>query len=150
MVFHCLAGLRTPLAPLSLPTGLRVIPERGLRITIAKFSQLNRLELVLMPAYHEPLRRKKQSLGYLCEDLTRKLTKLRDWNDQDQIDCDILDQAANLTSEIAGLDIGIERRLNDLQYCLGEIRVHLWEDSAEYLQVEDCIAQIQNFLDGDL
>ena len=62
----------------------------------------------------------------------------------------MLDQAAWLSDEIAGLDIGIERRLNELQYCLGEIRVHLWEDSAEYLQVEDCIAQIQNFLDWNL
>ena len=103
-----------------------------------------------MPAYREPVRRRKQSLGYLCEDLNRKLAKLRDWNDQDQIDSGMLDQAAWLSDEIAGLDIGIERRLNELQYCLGEIRVHLWEDSAEYLQVEDCIAQIQNFLDWNL
>ena len=100
-----------------------------------------------MPAYREPLRRKKQSLVYLCEDLTRKLAKLRDWSDQDQIDLEMLDQAAQLIAEVSGLDIGVERRLNDLQYCLGEIRIHLWEDSAEYLQVEDCIAQIQDFLD---
>lgn len=103
-----------------------------------------------MPGYREPLNRKKQSLSYLCEDLNRKLSKLRDWNNDDQIDGDMLDQAANLTSEIAGLDVGIERRLNDLQYCLGEIRAHLWEDSTEYLQIDDCIAQIQNFLDWDL
>lgn len=103
-----------------------------------------------MPAYREPLRRKKQSLGYLCEDLNRKLAKLRDLNDQDQIDQHMLDQAAELIAEVSGLDIGIERRLNDLQFCLGEIRIHLWEDSAEYLQVEDCIAQIQDFLDSSL
>jgi hypothetical protein len=103
-----------------------------------------------MPAYREPISRKKQSLGYLCEDLNSKLTKLRDWNDQDQIDMQMLDQAGELIAEVSGLDIGIERRLNDLQYCLGEIRIHLWGDSAEYLQVEDCIARIQDFLDWSL
>ena len=100
-----------------------------------------------MPAYREPLRRKKQSLGYLCEDLSRKLAKLRDWNDQDQIDQQMLDQAAELIAEVSGLDIGIERRLNDLQYCLGEMKIHLWEESIESMQVDDCIAQIQDFLD---
>lgn len=103
-----------------------------------------------MPAYREPLRRKKQSLGYLCEDLNRKLAQLRDWNDQDQIDKHMLDQTAELIAEVSGLDIGIERRLNDLQYCLGEMQIHLWEDSIEYLQIDDCIAQIQDFLDWDL
>jgi hypothetical protein len=103
-----------------------------------------------MTAYREPLRRKKQSLGYLCEDLTIKLSRLRDWNDEGQIDEEMLNQAAKLITEVSGLDIGIERRLSDLQYCLGEIRIHLWEDSAQYFQVEDCIAQIQNFLDWDL
>jgi hypothetical protein len=100
-----------------------------------------------MPAYREPLRRKKQSLGYLCEDLSRKLDKLRDWNDQDQIDQHMLDQAAELIAEVSDLDIGIERRLNDLQYCLGEMQIHLWEESIESMQVDDCIAQIQDFLD---
>jgi hypothetical protein len=103
-----------------------------------------------MPAYREPLRRKKQSLGYLCEDLNRKLAKLLDWNDEGQIDQDTLDQAVGLTAEVSGLDIGIERRLNDLQYCLGEMQVYLWEDSVEYLALADCIAQIQDFLDWDL
>ena len=102
-----------------------------------------------MPAYREPLRRKKQSLGYLCEDLSRKLAKLRDWNDQDQIDQHMLDQAAELIAEVSGLDIGIERRLNDLQYCLGEMKIHLWEESIESMQVDDCIAQIQDFLDWE-
>jgi hypothetical protein len=100
-----------------------------------------------MPADREPLRRKKQSLGYLCEDLNRKLAKLRDWNDHDQIDQHMLDQAAELIAEVSGLDIGIERRLNDLQYCLGEIRLHLCEESIESMQLDDCIAQIQDFLD---
>ena len=100
-----------------------------------------------MPAYREPLRRKKQSLVYLCEDMTRKLAKLRGWNDQDQIDQHMLDQAAELIAEVSGLDIGIERRLNDLQYCLGEMQVHLWEESIESMQIDDCIAQIQDFLD---
>lgn len=100
-----------------------------------------------MPAYREPIRRKKQSLSYLCEDLNRKVARLRDWNDQDQIDQLMLDQAAALIAEVSGLDIGIERRLNDLQYCLGEIQIHLWEDSPEYFQVDDCISQIQDFLD---
>ena len=102
-----------------------------------------------MPAYREPLRRKKQSLGYLCEDLSRKLAKLRDWNDQDQIDQHMLDQAAEQIAEVSGLDIGIERRLNDLQYCLGEMKIHLWEESIESMQVDDCIAQIQDFLDWE-
>lgn len=100
-----------------------------------------------MSPYREPVRRKKQSLGYLCEDLNRKLSKLRDWNNDDQIDGDRLDQAVSLITEVSGLDIGIERRLNDLQYCLGEVRVHLLEDSAECLLLDDCIAQIQDFLD---
>jgi hypothetical protein len=100
-----------------------------------------------MPAYREPLRRKKQSLGYLCEDLSRKLAKLRDWNDQDQIDQHMLDQAVELIAEVSGLDIGIEKLLNDLQYCLGEMQIHLWEESIESMQLDDCIAQIQDFLD---
>jgi hypothetical protein len=100
-----------------------------------------------MTAYLEPLRRKKQSLGYLCQDLNRKLFQLRDWNDEDQIDGEMLDKAVRLTAEAAGLDIGIERRLNELQYCLGEMQIYLWEDSIEYLQIDDCIAQIQDFLD---
>jgi hypothetical protein len=86
-------------------------------------------------------------LGYLCEDLTRKFAMLRDWNDQDQIDEYILDQAVEMIAEVSSLDIGIERRLNDLQYCLGEMQIYLWEDSIEYLQLDDCIAQIQDFLD---
>jgi hypothetical protein len=102
-----------------------------------------------MPAYREPLRRKKQSLAYLCEDLNRKFAKLRDWNDENQIDGDVLDQVVRLTEEVAGLDIGIASRLNDLQYCLGEVQIYLWEDSIEYLQIDDCIAQIQDFLDWD-
>jgi len=100
-----------------------------------------------MPTYREPLRRKKQSLGYLCEDLSRKLAKLREWNDEGQIDKDMVDQAAELISEVSGLDIGIERRLNDLQYCLGEMQTHLWEESIESMHIDDCIAQIQDFLD---
>jgi hypothetical protein len=100
-----------------------------------------------MPAYREPLRRKKQSLGYLSEDLNRELAKLLDWKDEGQIDQDTLNQAIRLTAEVSGLDIGIEKVLNDLQYCLGEMQVYLWEDSVEYLVLEDCIAQIQYFLD---
>ena len=100
-----------------------------------------------MKPYREPVSRKKQNLGYLCEDLERKIAKLRDWNDQDQIDQHMLDQAAELIAEVSGLDIGIERRLNDLQYCLGEMKIHLWEESIESMQLDDCIAQIQDFLD---
>jgi uncharacterized alpha-E superfamily protein len=103
-----------------------------------------------MPAYREPLRRKKQSLVYLCEDLNKKLAKLQDWNGQGEIEQNLLDQAGALSAEIAGLDIGIERRLNDLQYCFGEMQVHLWEDSIEYVEIDECIAQIQEFLDWDL
>jgi hypothetical protein len=99
-----------------------------------------------MPANGEPIRSKKQSLGYLCEDLTRKLAKIRDGNSESQIDEYMMDQASELILEISELDIGFDRRLNDLQYCLGEIRVHLWDDSAEYLRIEDCISQIQDFL----
>lgn len=100
-----------------------------------------------MPAYREPIRSKKQSLGYLCEDLNKKLAKLRDWNDENQIDGDMIDQAVSLISEVSGLDIGIENRLNNLQYCLGEMQIHLWEYSIEYLQLDDCIDKIQQFLD---
>ena len=103
-----------------------------------------------MPAYQEPRLRMKQSLGYLCEDLIRKLTKLRDCNDEGQIDPEMLDQAVELVTEVSSLDLGIERRLNDLQYCLGEVQIYLWEGSGQYLQVEDCIAQIQDFLDWAL
>ena len=103
-----------------------------------------------MPAYREPLRRKKQSLTYLCEDLVKKLAKLRDWNDQGEIEEGLLEQAEALTFEIVRLDIGIERRLNDLQYCFGKMQVHLWDDTFEYLQIDDCIAQIQDFLDWNL
>ena len=103
-----------------------------------------------MPAYRESLSRKKQSLGYLCEDLTTTLNKLRVCNDEGQIDPEMLDQALELVIEVSGLELGIERRLNDLQYCLGEVQIYLWEGSGEYLQVEDCIAQIQDFLDWAL
>lgn len=106
-----------------------------------------RLELALMPAYREPLRRKKQSLSYLCEDLNRKLAKLRDWNDEGEVDEEILDQAVELIAEVSGLDIGTEGCLNKLQYLLGDMQLYLWEDSIEYLQLDDCIAQIQDFLD---
>jgi hypothetical protein len=97
--------------------------------------------------YCEPLRHKKQSLGYLCEDLNRKLSQLLDWNDQDQIDRDMLNQAVRLIAEVSGLDIGIERSLNNLQHLLGEIQIHLWDDSAEYVQIDACLCQIQDFLD---
>lgn len=100
-----------------------------------------------MPAYREPLRRKKQSLSYLCEDLNRKLAKLRDWNDEGEVDEEILDQAVELIAEVSGLDIGTEGCLNKLQYLLGDMQLYLWEDSIEYLQLDDCIAQIQDFLD---
>jgi hypothetical protein len=100
-----------------------------------------------MPVNREPLRRKKQSLGYLCEDLNRKLARLSDWSEEGQVDQGALDQALQLTAEIALLDIGVERRLNDLQYCLGGIQIYLREDSIEYLYLDDCIAQIQEFLD---
>jgi hypothetical protein len=102
-----------------------------------------------MQAYRGPLGSKKQSLGYLCEDLKRKLAKLRDLNNEDQIDEEMLDRAVELIAEVSGLDIGSERRLNDLQYCLGEIQIHLWEGSIESLQINDCIAQIQDFLDWE-
>lgn len=100
-----------------------------------------------MPAYREPLRRKKQSPRYLCEDLNRKLDKLRDWNDEGEVDEGMLDLAVELIGEIAVLDIGIEGRLNELQYFLGDMQIYLWEDSIESLQLDDCIAQIQDFLD---
>lgn len=116
----------------------------------ASMSQIERLELASMPAYREPLRRKKQSLGYLCEDLTRKLARLRDGNEEGLFDEDELDRALQLVIEVSGLDIGIERLLNDLQYCLGEMRVYLWEHTSEYRQLDECIAQIQDFLDWEM
>jgi hypothetical protein len=100
-----------------------------------------------MPAYREPLRRKKQSLSYLCEDLSRKLDKLRDWNDEGEVDEEMLDEAVEMIADIVGLDIGIEGCLNELQYFLGDMQIYLWEESIEYLQLDDCIAQIQDFLD---
>jgi hypothetical protein len=100
-----------------------------------------------LSAYREPISRKKQNLGYLCEDLERKITKLRDWNDEDHVETYRLDEATGLISEIAGLDLGFEVRLNDLQYCLGEMQMYLWDGSEHYLLIDDCIAQIQEFLD---
>jgi hypothetical protein len=102
-----------------------------------------------LSAYREPISRKKQNLGYLCEDLERKITKLRDWNDEDHVETYRLDEATGLISEIAGLDLGFEVRLNDLQYCLGEMQMHLWDGSEHYLLIDECIAQIQHFLDWD-
>jgi hypothetical protein len=100
-----------------------------------------------MPAFREPLARKKLSLGYLCEDLERKLVKLRGWDEIEQIDEQQLEDVLILARAIAKLDIGVERKLNDLQYLLGEMQIYLWEDSVEYLQLDDCIAQIQDYLD---
>jgi hypothetical protein len=95
----------------------------------------------------EPISRKKQNLGYLCEDLERKIAKLRDWNDEEEVDTYLLDEANSLISEISSLDLGFELRLNDLQYCLGEMQIYLWDGSEHYLLIDDCIAQIQEFLD---
>ena len=100
-----------------------------------------------MSAYREPMSRKKQNLGYLCEDLERKIAKLRDWNDEDDVETYRLDEANSLISEIAALDLGFEKRLNDLQYCLGEMQMYLWDGSEHYLLIDECIAQIQEFLD---
>ena len=82
-----------------------------------------------MPAYREPMSRKKQNLGYLCEDLERKVAKLRDWNDEVEVEIYRLDEANGLISEISFLDLGFEKRLNDLQYCLGEMQMYLWDGS---------------------
>lgn len=103
-----------------------------------------------MPTNREPLARKKQSLGYLCEDLARKLDKLRGFDEIEKIDGSDLNQALSLAKEIFQLDIGFETRLNDLQYHLGEMRVHLWEGGEQYRIIDDCIAQIQHFLDWEL
>jgi hypothetical protein len=103
-----------------------------------------------MPAHREPLARKKQSLGYLCEDLERKLSKLRGWDEIEDVDERQLDEVLALAKEIAQLDIGFERKLNDLQYLLGEMQVYMWEWSGHYQRIDDCIAQIQDFLDWDL
>jgi hypothetical protein len=100
-----------------------------------------------LPAYREPLSKKKQSLGYLCQDLEQKISKLRDWNDNDDVETYRLDEANGLISEIAALDLGFEIRLNDLQYCLGEMQMHLWDGSEPYLLIDECTAQIQEFLD---
>ena len=100
-----------------------------------------------MPAYREPISRKKQNLGYLYEDLERKIAKLRDWNYEGDVENSRLDEANNLISEIAGLDLGFKIRLNDLQYCLGEMQMYLWDGSEQYLLIDECIAQIQECLD---
>jgi cob(I)alamin adenosyltransferase len=100
-----------------------------------------------LTAYREPISRKKQNLGYLCEDLERKITKLRDWNDEDDVESYRLDEANSLISEIAALDLGFELRLNDLQYCLGEMQIHLFDGSEHYILIDECITHIQDFLD---
>ena len=100
-----------------------------------------------MSAYREPISRKKQNLGYLCEDLERKISKIRDWNDEDEVEPYRLNEANILISEIGFLDIGFEIRLNDLQYFLGEMQMYLWDGSAHYLLLDECNAQIQEFLD---
>lgn len=100
-----------------------------------------------MSAYREPISRKKQNLGYLCEDLERKVAKLRDWNDEDEVETYCLDEASSLISDIAALDLGFELGLNDLQYCLGEMQIYLWDRSEHYLLIDVCVAQIQEFLD---
>ena len=100
-----------------------------------------------MSAYREPISKKKQNLGYLCEDLERKIAKLRDWNDDGDVETYRLDEANSLISEIAALDLGFEIRLNDLQYCLGEMQMYLWDGSEQSLLIDECIAQIQEFLD---
>ena len=103
-----------------------------------------------MPEYREPLARKKISLGYLCEDLEQKLTKLRGWDEFDEVDENQLHNVLALTREIAHLDIGVERKLNDLQYLLGEMQIYMWEWSQQYQRIDECIAQIQEFLDWEL
>lgn len=100
-----------------------------------------------MPAYREPLSKKKQNLGYLYEDLERMISKLRDWNDEGDVETYRLDEANSLISEIAALDLGFEIRLDDLQYCLGEMQMYLWDGSEQSLLIDECIAQIQEFLD---
>jgi hypothetical protein len=89
-----------------------------------------------------------QSLAYLCEDLIIRLRKLRDWNDEGQVDEEILDQAVELITAVAELDIGFESLLDQLQYLLGEMQIHLWDESIEYLQIDGCIGSIQEFLDS--
>ncbi len=100
-----------------------------------------------LSAYREPISRKKQNLGYLCEDVNRKIAKLRDWNDENDLEPNQIDAATSLVCEIACLDLGFELKLNDLQYCFGEMQVYLWEGSEQYFLIEECIAQIQEFLD---
>ena len=103
-----------------------------------------------MPAYREPLARKKLSLGYLCEDLEQKLSKLRGWDEFYEVDENQLDEALALNRQVALLDIGIERKLNDLQYLLGEMQMYMWDGSEHYQRIDECIAQIQEFLDWGL
>jgi len=103
-----------------------------------------------MPAYREPLARKKLSLGYLCEDLEQKLSKLRGWDEFHQVDENQLDEVLALTLEITFLDIGIESKLNNLQYLLGEMQMYMGDRSEHYQRIDECIAQIQEFLDWEL
>ena len=100
-----------------------------------------------MSAYREPIAKKKQNLGYLCEDLARRLSKLRGMSDEDKVEPYRLEEAKVLISEVLAQDLGFELKLNNLQYCLGEMQVHLWEGSEQYLLIDECIAQIQEFLD---
>jgi hypothetical protein len=103
-----------------------------------------------MPAHRQSLARKKLSLGYLCEDLERKLVKLRGWDEMEQVDDQQLEEVLALVRAISQLDIGVERKLNDLQYLLGEMQIYMWEWSQQDQRIDECIAQIQDFLDWDL
>jgi hypothetical protein len=103
-----------------------------------------------MPESREPFARKKLSLGYLCEDLEQKLVKLRGWDDIEQIGEQQLDEVLTLARAVAKLDIGVKRKLNDLNYLPGEMQIYLCEWGQQYQRIDECIAQVQDFLDWEL
>ncbi len=61
------------------------------------------------------------------------MPKLRDWNHEDEVEIYRLDEANSQISEIAALVLGFEIRLNDLQYCPGEMQMYLWDGSEQHL-----------------
>lgn len=98
--------------------------------------------------YRKPISRKKQDLGYLCEDVNRKIAKLRDWNDDKNLKPYQLDAATSLLREIACLDLGFEVKLNDLQYCFGEMQVYSWEGSEQNLLLTSASPEFRSFWIG--
>jgi hypothetical protein len=101
----------------------------------------------LVSTRREPFSRKKQTLNYLCDDLKGRVAKVRDLNGEGDVDIASLNHADDLISEVVLLDLGMEQYLNEIQYLFGGMQVSLWEWSTQYMLLEQCISEIQEFLD---